>query len=61
MTSTSDSLKIGQPVQPTLPTALEKVKIWDINHPKAQELTISIAEMIAVDNQPIRTLAFKGS
>ena len=39
-------------VQPTLESTIEKVKIWDINNPRAKEITTAIAEMIAVDNQP---------
>ena len=42
--------------QPTMEETRARVKIWDINDPKAEHIHCKIAEMMALDYQPLSVI-----
>ena len=46
--------------QPTLVETQARVKLWDINDPKAERIHVKIAEMMALDNQPLSVVSDLG-
>ena len=46
--------------QPTMEETRARVKLWDINDPKAERIHLKIAEMMALDYQPLSVVSDAG-